>query len=109
MAVMLLVFTVDVAVAGTCCPLDMDMGTSLGTDAAPVNSTMPAGENCPQSDDASGDMGHDACCLACVVMLPAWQFPEIDSAAQSFSSPLTYINPSSGFEPPYRPPITHLS
>jgi hypothetical protein len=110
MAAMLLVFTLDVAVAATCCPLDMNMnmGTDMNMDAGDSESTMSDGEGCPQSDNDSGQMEHATCCLSCVVMLPAWQFPELDIVAQSFSSPLIYVNPSSGFEPPYRPPITHL-
>lgn len=104
MAAMLLVFTIDVAVAATCCPLDAGMEAN----SALVNPTMPDGTECPQNDDFSGQMGHDTCCLACVVMLPVWNIPVIDSVAQSFSSPLTYINPSAGLEPPYRPPIKHL-
>ncbi len=104
MAAVLLVFTIDVAVAASCCPLN----TGIETDSAAVSSTMPDGAACPQSDDASGQMGHNTCCLACVVMLPVWQLPVIDAVAQSFSASLTYINPSSGLEPPYRPPIKHL-
>ncbi len=104
MAAMLLVFTIDVAVAASCCPLN----TGMDADSAAVNSTMPDGAVCPQSENSSGQMGHDTCCLACVVMLPVWQLPVIDTVAQSFNSPLTYINPSAGLEPPYRPPIKHL-
>ena len=104
MAVMLLVFTIDVAVAATCCPLD----TGMEADSAAVNSTMPDGTECAQNDDSSGQMGHDTCCLACVVMLPVWNIPVIDTVAQSFNASLTYINPSAGLEPPYRPPIKHL-
>ncbi len=105
MAAMLLVFTIDVAVAASCCPLN----AGIETDSAAVNSTMPDGAAaCPQSDDSSGQMGHDTCCLACVVMLPVWEIPVIDTVAQSFSSPFTYVDPSAGLEPPYRPPIKHL-
>ena len=88
---------VDVAVAASCCPLGLD---SVSTD-----SIMPDGTDCPQSEDSAGQMQHDTCCLACVVMLAAFQFPVMDAVAQSFSSPLSYINPLNSVSPPYRPPI----
>jgi hypothetical protein len=99
-AVLLVVFAIDVALASTCCPLPMD--------AAPGEAAMPDGADCPQDGDASKHPDHNACCLSCVMMFPVSQFPELDTAGRSFYSQLAHINPSTELESPYRPPIQHL-
>ncbi len=98
--ILLIVFTFDVALASTCCVTAMD--------CEPVESKMPNGADCPQDNDSSEYPSHNTCCLSCVVTIPVSQFPELNTVVHFFHSPLVYLNPSTGLEPPYRPPIQRL-
>lgn len=98
---LLSVFAIDVAMASACCPLTAD--------SAPVELATPDGAGCPQADGSTTHANHGTCCLSCVVMLSASQFPASTTLYRPAYPQLVYASPIGAVSPPYRPPIPPLA
>jgi hypothetical protein len=112
-AALLLVFTIDVALAATCCSLPMDSEANAGetmaaTESGSDDTLMPKGSECPLEEDSGDHPDHNACCLACVALVPASELPELDIIAHSFNSLPPHKNSPMRIEQLFRPPINRL-
>jgi hypothetical protein len=109
-AVLLLVFTIDAALAGSCCPLTMDTvnsphGTTGLTEHGPADMTVAGDSGCPLEAATAEHPDHSACCLACVALVPTAEFPELEAASPSFDVSLVRTHLATRPDHLYRPPI----
>jgi len=108
-AVLLLVFTIDVALAATCCPLPIGATGMTGVaESGPSDMMGQQGSDCPQGQDSSEHPEHNAYCLACIALVPNAQIPDLDFHSHSFVLLFVLNNAPPRIEHPFRPPINHL-